>query len=126
MPSPIETEFRVQASPLPTQTVFGSDGSMAIEPIDCTDCLSKTGLKVVPPSSDFHTPPDAEPTKSSVLPSMTRAATAAIRPLIVAEPMLRARRPERTPASNVGVGVSFAGGFGAVEASGFPDPGRIA
>ena len=43
MPSPIETELRVQASPVPTQTVFGFDGSIATAPIDWTGCLSKTG-----------------------------------------------------------------------------------
>ena len=68
MPSPIETELRVHASPVPTQIVFGFDGSIAIAPIDCTGCLSNTGLNVVPPSSDCHTPPDAAPTKSVVLP----------------------------------------------------------
>src|SRR6266704_2132549 len=31
-------------------------------PIDCTGCRSKTGLNVVPPFTDFHTPPLAEPT----------------------------------------------------------------
>ena len=76
----------------------GSIGSIAIAPIDCTGCLSNTGLNVVPPSVDFHTPPDAAPTKSVVLPSLSgRAATAAMRPLIAAEPMLRAPRPEITP-----------------------------
>ena len=62
MPLPIETELRVQVSPVPTQTVFGFDGSIAIAPIDCTGCLSNTGLKVVPPSIDFQTPPLAAPT----------------------------------------------------------------
>ncbi len=41
---------------------------MAIAPIDCTGCLSKTGLKTVPPSVDFHTPPLAAPTNSVSLP----------------------------------------------------------
>ena len=49
-------------SPVPTQTVFGFFGSMAIAPIDCTGCLSKTGLNVVPPFIDFQTPPLAAPT----------------------------------------------------------------
>ena len=40
----------------------GSSGSMVIAPIDWTGCLSKTGLKVVPPLTDFQTPPLAEPT----------------------------------------------------------------
>ena len=69
MPSPIETELRVQLSPVPTQTIFGLDGSIAIAPIDCTACLSKTGRNVVPPSSERHTPPLAEPTNTVTLPS---------------------------------------------------------
>ena len=60
-PSPIETEFRVQISPVPTQiTLSGSLGSTAIAPIDWV-CLSKIGLKVAPPLLVFHTPPPAVP-----------------------------------------------------------------
>jgi len=59
---PIDVELRVQASPVPTHTVSGLLGSIVIAPIDCTGCLSNTGLNVVPPSCDFHTPPDAAPT----------------------------------------------------------------
>src|SRR5438876_52385 len=81
-PSPPETELRVQDSPVPTQTLRGLEGSIAIAPIDCTACLSKTGLKRVPPSSDFQTPPEAAPMKIVVLPPSLRAATAAMRPLI--------------------------------------------
>ncbi len=62
MPLPTETELRVHDSPVPTQTVFGSFGSRDIAPIDCTGCLSNTGLNVVPPSSDFQMPPEAAPT----------------------------------------------------------------
>src|SRR5437879_2145709 len=99
MPSPTETELRIHDSPVPTQTVFELDGSIAIAPIDCTDVLSNTGLKVVPPSIDFQTPPEAAPTKSRVLPPSFFAATEEMRPLMVAEPMLRACRPDRTPLS---------------------------
>src|SRR6266545_6711865 len=102
MPSPTDTELRVHDSPVPTHTVFGLDGSIAIAPIDCTGILSKTGWKVVPPSNERHTPPDAAPTKTVVLPSWLRAATAEMRPLIVAEPMLRMPRPEMMPASTTG------------------------
>ena len=77
-------------------------GSSASAPIDWAVCLSKIGRKVVPPSCDFHTPPEAAPTSSRVLPSgCTRPAMAAIRPLIVAEPMLRAPRPEMVALSNL-------------------------
>src|SRR5262245_18982122 len=98
----METELRIQDSPVPTHTFFGCEGSIVMLPIDCTDAASKTGLKVVPPSRDFQTPPLAAPTKSVVLPSSTRAATAAMRPLMVAEPMFRAPSPEITPESKTG------------------------
>jgi hypothetical protein len=68
---------------------------MATAPIDCTAGLSNTGLKVVPPFTDFQTPPLAAPAKTVRRPlaSLT-ASSAAMRPLICAEPMLRAGRPE--------------------------------
>src|ERR1700722_6772440 len=94
MPSPIETLFRIHDSPVPTQMVLDEEGSIAMAPIDCTGCLSNTGLKVVPPFSDFQTPPLAEPTYIVSLPSTRTAARAATRPLICADPMLRATRPE--------------------------------
>src|SRR5919204_3143987 len=98
----METELRVHDSPVPTQTTCGFFGSISTAPIDCTGCLSNTGLNVVPPSWLFHTPPLAEATNSSVLPSILRPAMAEMRPLIVAEPMLRAFSPEITPASITG------------------------
>src|SRR5712692_127771 len=95
MPSPIETVLRVHDSPVPTQTFFEFFGSSAIAPIDCTDCSSNTGRYRVPPSSDFQTPPLAAPTKSVILPEGSFVpAMAETRPLIAAEPMLRAPRPE--------------------------------
>src|SRR2546423_1419599 len=95
MPLPIETLLRVQLSPVPTQIFFESFGSSVIAPIDCTGCSSKTGLYRVPLSSDFQTPPLAEPTKIVSLPFASRMASiAATRPLIAADPMLRAPRPE--------------------------------
>src|SRR6266508_688073 len=95
MPSPIETLLRVHDSPVPTQTFFEFFGSRAMAPIDCTDCSSNTGRYRVPLSSDFQTPPLAAPTNSVILPDGSRVpAMAEIRPLIVAEPMLRAPRPE--------------------------------
>ncbi len=62
MPVPTETLLRTHDSPVPTQTVCGWEGSMAKEPIESEGCLSKMGLKVVPLSTDFQTPPLAEPT----------------------------------------------------------------
>ena len=93
-PSPIDTLFRVQASPVPTQITCGFLGSTAIAPMDCTGCLSNTGLYVVPPFTDFHTPPLAAPTYTVRRDPSCTAARAATRPLIAAEPMLRAPRPE--------------------------------
>src|SRR6266550_6260522 len=89
------TLLRVHDSPVPTQTFFEFFGSAAIAPIDCTACSSNTGRYRVPLSSDFQTPPLAAPTNSVILPDGSRVpAMAEIRPLIVAEPMLRAPRPE--------------------------------
>src|SRR5215467_13413075 len=100
MPSPTETLLRVQLSPDPTQTFLWLEGSMVTAPIDCTSCLSKTGLKVVPPSMDFHTPPLAEPTNTVTLPPSFTASMAAMRPLMAADPIFRAAKPEMVPESN--------------------------
>src|SRR5882762_1313042 len=118
MPLPMEAEFRVHASPVPTQTIFSFDGSRAMAPMDCTGCLSKTGLKVVPPSSDFQTPPLAAPTNTTVFPFSFRAVTAAMRPLIVAEPMLRTPKPLTTPESKRGA-PALPRAAGGVELPGF-------
>src|SRR4051794_3296282 len=123
MPSPYETELRVHDSPVPTHTVFAFFGSMAIAPIDCTGCLSKTGLKVVPPLTDFQTPPLAAPTYNVMRFASCTASIAAMRPDIAAEPMLRAPRPEMVSESTVmgfddvatgALGVDDAAGAGAV------------
>src|ERR1700733_8486970 len=98
-PSPTDTLLRVQASPEPTQTIFEFDGSIATAPIDCTSSRSNTGLYVVPPFTDFQTPPLAAPMKTVIRPSSSTASTAAMRPLMVAEPMFRAGNPETVAAS---------------------------
>src|SRR6266487_660804 len=91
----METELRVHDSPVPTQTFFEFFGSSATAPIDCAGCSSNTARYRVPLSSDFQTPPLAAPTNSVILPDGSRVpASAEMRPLIVAEPMLRAPRPE--------------------------------
>src|SRR5258706_8803814 len=100
MPSPTETLLRAQDSPDPAHTILGFDRSMATAPMDCTACLSKTGLKVRPPFTDFQTPPLAEPTKTVRRPSWVMASMAATRPLIMAEPILRTGRPEIVAESN--------------------------
>src|SRR5215471_11575388 len=99
MPSPIDTLFLIQLSPEPAQTILGFVGSIATAPIDCTFCWSNTGLNVVP-STDFHTPPLADPMMTVSRPLSSDAVTAATRPLIRADPMLRAGSPEIVPASN--------------------------
>src|SRR5438093_11610360 len=89
----MDTLLRVHDSPVPTQTFFEFFGSSAIAPTDWTCSSSNTGRYRVPLSSDFQTPPLAAPTKSVILPDGSRVpAMAEIRPLIVAEPMLRAPR----------------------------------
>src|SRR5207237_8815443 len=100
MPSPIDTLLRVHDSPLPTQIFLEFFGSIAIAPIDCADCSSNTGRKRVPPSSDFQMPPLAAPTKRVILAegSFTHA-IAEMRPLIVADPILRAPSPDSVAAS---------------------------
>src|SRR5256886_14651028 len=91
----METLFRVHDSPVPTQTFFEFFGSSATAPIDCTGCSSNIGRNRVPLSSDFQTPPLAAPTKSVILPEGSRTpAMAEMRPLIAAEPILRAPKPE--------------------------------
>src|SRR5512143_3966257 len=125
MPSPTETELRVHDSPVPTHTLLGFDGSIVIAPIDCTLALSNTGLKVVPPSIDFQTPPDAAPTKIVVLPFTFMPVTAAMRPLIVADPMLRMPRPETTPESATTGAALFGRGATAFDAGAGPLGGRI-
>src|SRR5262249_19479886 len=91
----MDTLLRVHDSPVPTQTFFGFFGSSAMAPIDCTACSSNIGRYRVPLSSDFQTPPLAAPTKSVILPDGScTPATHETRPLIAAEPMLRAPSPE--------------------------------
>ena len=60
-PSPCEMLQRMQASPVPTYKMFGSDAATATLPIDDTACLSKIGVHVIPPFVVFHTPPAAAP-----------------------------------------------------------------
>src|SRR5579864_924433 len=95
----METLFLVQLSPVPTQTFLWFEGSIVTAPIDCAGSLSNTGLKVVAPLIDFHTPPLADPTKTVILPFSSTASMAEIRPPMVAEPMFLADKPEMVPES---------------------------
>src|SRR5207244_8879779 len=111
MPSPIDTLLRVHDSPVPTQIFLEFFGSIAVAPIDCTGCSSNTGRKRVPPSSDFQRPPLAAPTKRVILPEGSfTPVIAEMRPLIVADPILRAPSPEIVAELN---GVSSARRFAA-------------
>jgi len=42
--------------------MFGSDGAMAMSPIECVPYVSKIGVNVVPLLVDFQTPLVANPT----------------------------------------------------------------
>src|ERR1700691_288620 len=95
----METLLRTQLSPVPTHTIFEFDGSTATAPMDCTSGRSNTDLKVVPPLTDFQTPPLAEAANTVSRPLSLTAVTAAIRPLISADPILRAGRPDMVPES---------------------------
>src|SRR5205814_5966415 len=53
----------------------------------------------MPALIDFHTPPLAEPTKTVTFPFSSTASTAAMRPLMAAEPIFLAVSPETVPAS---------------------------
>src|SRR5437879_11067811 len=69
--------------------------------MDWTDCSSKTGRYRVPPSSDFQTLPLALPTNNVIFPEGSFVpAIAEMRPLIAAEPILRAPRPEKVAQLN--------------------------
>src|SRR5258708_37824698 len=95
----METLFRVQLSPVPTQTFLWFEESMVTAPMDCAGSRSNTGLKVVAPLMDFHTPPLADPTNTVILPFSSTASMAEIRPPMVAEPMFLAANPEMVPES---------------------------
>ena len=43
-------------SPLPTKTMFGSEGATVMAPIEDVDSPSKTGNQTLPPSIVFQTP----------------------------------------------------------------------
>src|ERR1700730_5944562 len=90
----METLLRVQDSTVPAQIASVEFGWIARAPMDCAVCLSNVGLKVVPPLTNFHPPPLAAPTYTVIRPFSLTAVSAAMRPLIVAEPMFRAPRPE--------------------------------
>src|SRR5436189_2695899 len=90
-PSPQEELCRLLGSPVPTQTIDGSDGAIAISPIVDTPSLSKIGSQVVPLLVVFHTPPEAVPTYT-MFGLLSTTAKSSMRPPIVAGPISRNSR----------------------------------
>jgi hypothetical protein len=54
--------LRMNASPVPAQTTFGSEGATASDPIDDTGLSSKIASQWAPLSVVLKMPPDAAPT----------------------------------------------------------------
>src|SRR5437588_12244482 len=90
-PSPQEELCRLLGSPVPTQTIDGSDGAIAISPIVDTPSLSKIGSQVVPLLVVFHTPPEAVPTYT-MFGLLSTTAKSSMRPPMVAGPISRNSR----------------------------------
>src|SRR5512147_821407 len=87
-PQPALELLKIFASPVPTHTTSGLLGSIARSPIEAVGIPSKTGSKVVPSFTDFHTPPVADPTQIvKFLPCGRTASTSVQRPLILVGPM---------------------------------------
>ncbi len=51
----------ISTSPVPTQTMLGSEGATAISPMVKVDSFSKMGVQVVPLFTDFQTLPAPAP-----------------------------------------------------------------
>ena len=94
MPLPTPALLRGFPSPVPAQTMSGLGWKTAMAPMLPTGWSSKTGRQASPPSSDFHTPPLAEPTKMTLRFESTTS-TSDTRPLIPAGPMERACMTEK-------------------------------
>ncbi len=54
--------LRINDSPVPAHTMFGSLAATASEPMDATGSESKMGFQWIPPSVLLKMPPDAAPT----------------------------------------------------------------
>jgi hypothetical protein len=67
----------MKVSPVPAHTSLGAVGANVSEPMDWASMSSKVGRQLAPPSSVFHTPPEAAPTHQvSGSPGMLSAAMA--------------------------------------------------
>ena len=96
----METLLRTQRSPVPAQTFFGIAGSMATAPMDCTGGV-EDGLEGGAAVDRFPDAAAGRGGEDGEAAHRHGGVTAAMRPLIAAEPMLRAGRPEMVPASNL-------------------------
>src|SRR5882762_8433250 len=87
-PSPQEELCRLFGSPVPTHTIDGSEGAIAMSPIVETLSLSNIGSQVVPLFVLFHMPPEAVPTYT-MFGLLSTTAKSSMRPPIVAGPISR-------------------------------------
>src|ERR1041385_8446500 len=99
-PSPHDELWRLFASPDPIQMTLGSEGAMAMSPIDSADASrSKVVVQVTPLFTVLNTPPDAVPTKMvDGLPGT--ASISSMRPPNEAGPMWRQTMWSSASASN--------------------------
>src|SRR5712692_9187210 len=88
VPSPQDELCRLLGSPVPTHTMEGSDGAIAMSPIVDTLSLSNTDSHDVPLFVVFQTPPDAVPTYT-MFGLLSTTAKSSMRPPIVAGPISR-------------------------------------
>src|SRR5713226_6418186 len=87
-PFPHDELCRLFGSPVPTHTIDGSDGAIAMSPMVETPALSNTGSHVVPLLVVFHTPPEATPT-NTMFGLLSTTAKSSMRPPITAGPSSR-------------------------------------
>src|SRR5688572_16219565 len=91
IPHPTEMLLRMNGSPVPAYTTFGSLGATASAPTDDTGWLSKIAVQCTPPSVDLNNPPEAAPAYQ-VIGSPCTPATDATR--LPSGPMYRKRKRE--------------------------------
>src|SRR6266404_3745942 len=85
-PSPHDELCRLFGSPVPTHTIDGSEGAIAMSPIVDTLSLSNTGSQVVPLLVVFQTPPEATPAYT-MLGLFSTTAKSSMRPPMFAVPI---------------------------------------
>src|SRR5713226_6328058 len=90
-PSPHDELCLLFGSPVPTHTMDGSEGAIAMSPIVDTLSLSNTGSHVVPLLVVFHTPPEAVPTYT-MFGLLSTTAKSSMRPPMIAGPISRNSR----------------------------------